>query len=243
MGQLEGKVAIITGAGRGQGLAEAKLFIKEGALVVATDVVPEAGEAIGRLGEKAAFFHHDVVSESAWAEVVAATLSRFGRIDILVNNAGIYQPASLQDTDRVALERHIQINQVGPFLGMRAVLDAMRDGGGGSIVNISSVAAFKGLPGQIAYSTTKWALRGMTKSAASDLAPFGIRVNSVHPGLIDTPMIADISQEKLSFFSSLIPLGRPGKAPEVATAVLWLASDASSYVTGAELAVDGGTSL
>lgn len=242
MGQLTGKVAIITGAGRGQGLAEAKLFVEQGACVVATDIIPEAAEAIGGLGENAVFLNHDVVSEAAWADVVSTALSRFGKIDILVNNAGIYQPAALQDTDRAALERHIQINQIGPFLGMRAVLDAMRIGGG-AIINISSVAGFKGLPGQIAYSTTKWALRGMTKSAASDLAPFGIRVNSVHPGLIDTPMMAGISQEKLEFFNSLIPLGRPGMASEVATAVLWLASDAASYVTGAELTVDGGTAL
>lgn len=243
MGQLDGKVAIITGAGRGQGLAGTELFIAEGAKVFATDIGVDAGQAIENLGSNALFMHQDVANEARWAEVVEAALSKFGKIDILVNNAGIYQPAALKDTDLSLLERHIQINQVGPFLGMRAVLDAMIRGGGGSIINISSVAAFKGLPGQIAYSTTKWALRGMTKCAANDLAPYGIRVNSVHPGLIDTPMLAAASDEQMEFYSSLIPMKRPGKASEVATAVLWLASDAASYVTGAELSVDGGAIL
>lgn len=243
MGQLQGKVAIITGAGRGQGLAAVELFIARGASVVATDIGPNAAEAIGALGCRAHFVHQDVVSEAGWREVVETALSKFGRIDILVNNAGIYQPAAFQDTDRTSLEKHIQVNQIGPFLGMRAVLGAMIDGGGGSIINISSAAAFKGLPGQIAYSTTKWALRGMTKSAASDLAPYAIRVNSVHPGLIDTPMLEAASKEQMDFYSSLIPMKRPGAAPEVAAAVLWLASDASSYVTGAEISVDGGAIL
>ena len=161
----------------------------------------------------------------------------------MVNNAGIYVPRTLMETDAVLFERHMRVNQLGCFLGMKAVVPAMERAGGGSIVNISSTAGLRGSPGAIAYSSTKWALRGMTKAAAIDLAPRGIRVNSVHPGPIDTDMVKVWSNEQRATRIGQIPMGRMGTAEEVARTVLFLLSDDSAYMTGAELAIDGGISL
>jgi 3alpha(or 20beta)-hydroxysteroid dehydrogenase len=237
---LTGKVAIITGAARGQGAAEARLFVAEGAQVVCSDISSEGADVAAELGSRARFAVHDVADEASWASLVADTLRRYGRIDILVNNAGVYRPAALRDTDLALWDFHYRINQLGVFLGMRSVTDAMATGGGGSIINVSSNAGMKNVGGMFAYATSKWAVRGMSKLAATELAPLKIRVNSIHPGIIDTPMLGANTTERMQFFETLIPLGRLGTPGEVANLVSFLASDASSYITGAEITVDGG---
>src|SRR5262249_51663183 len=196
MARFDNKVVLISGGARGQGAAEARMLVAEGAKVVLGDVREEEGKKVAaELGNRATFIRHDVTSEAEWAEVVAAAES-FGGLHGMVNNAGVYIPANLLDTDVALFERHTRINQLGCFLGMKAVVGAMERSGGGSIVNISSVAGLRGSPSAFAYSATKWALRGMTKAAAIDLAPRGIRVNSVHPGPIDTEMIKIRGEEQ-----------------------------------------------
>lgn len=241
--RLEGKVAIVTGAARGQGADEARRFVAEGAKVVLTDLLPSGADVAAALGGAAHFVKHDVTSESDWRKVVEATLAKFGRIDILVNNAGIFTPAMLEDTTAESFDRHYRVNQYGPFLGMKAVLDAMKAAGGGSIVNISSVAGMRGFPGMIAYAGSKWALRGMTKCVAREVAPFRIRVNSIHPGLVDTPMLNDHDPEALKQFEAAVPLGRMATTADVVEIVVFLASDLSSNMTGAEIVTDGGLGL
>ena len=236
--RLEGKVAIVTGAARGQGEAEARLFAAEGAQVVLADVLTAEVEAVATdLGDAAIALTHDVSDVEAWSTVVATTVEHFGGLDVLVNNAGIHWIRALVDEDPAALERLLRVNLVGPFVGMQAVVEPMRARGGGSIVNISSFAGLSGAWGHSAYGASKWGLRGITKTAAIELGPLGIRVNSVHPGPIDTAMLP-VPADAPMF--TAYPLGRAGTADEVAEAVLFLASDASSYLTGAELAVDGG---
>jgi 3alpha(or 20beta)-hydroxysteroid dehydrogenase len=186
MARFDNKVVLVSGGARGQGAAEARLLVAQGAKVVIGDVLDNQGQALAvELGPAASFVRHDVTSEADWARAVEAA-QKLGGLHGLVNNAGIYQPAGLMETDDALWQRHIQINQYGCFLGMKAVVPAMERSGGGSIVNISSVAGLKGSPGSFAYAATKWALRGMTKSAAIDLGGRKIRVNSVHPGPIDT---------------------------------------------------------
>jgi len=245
MGRLDGKVALITGAARGQGAAEARLFSAEGASVMLGDVLDDDGTLVAKeLGDRAAYLHHDVTSEADWAAIVAETISRFGRVDVLVNNAGIFRVRGLTTTSLDEYMRIVTINQVGTFLGMKAVADAMIGQGSGSIVNISSIAGLGGGAGTIAYTASKFAVRGMTKVAAVELAPFGVRVNSVHPGLIDTPMLreevglADPSARDAA--ATRVPNGRLATADDVARLVLYLASDDSAYSTGSEFVVDGG---
>ena len=240
MGALDGKVAIITGAARGQGEAEARLFVAEGARVMLTDVLPEGKAVAESLGDLAAFSSHDVGSASDWDRVVKSTTQRFGRIDILVNNAGIYRMRALLDTTDEDFDEITRVNQRGPFLGMRAVAPAMRAAGGGSIINISSGAGLRGVRNMLAYATTKWALRGMTKCAALDLAADRIRVNSIHPGVIETPMLNNNPAALNNAMVRATPLGRIGQPEDIARMVLYLASDAASFVTGAEISVDGG---
>lgn len=240
MGVLDGKVVLITGASGGQGLAEASLFAREGASLALTDIratndLPRDVDAKGVLT-----LVHDVSSESGWKDAVDRTLARFGRIDVLINNAGVYQPASLADTGPDLYDLHYRVNQLGVFLGMRAVLPAIEAQRAGSIVNIASGAGAKGTNGLFAYSTSKWAVRGMTRSAARELAPKGIRVNALLPGLIDTPMVSIFPKQRNDDFITRVPLGRIGEAVDVAQAALFLASDASAYITGAEIPVDGG---
>ena len=241
MARLDGKVALITGAARGMGAAEARLFVAEGAKVVLTDVLEQEGRALAtELGAGARFLRHDVADLAEWRAAVRAAVENFGGLDVLVNNAGIYQPASLDETSLDLFERMWRVNQLGVFLGMQAAAPAMRARGGGSIVNISSIAGLRGFPGALAYVGTKWAVRGMTKTAATELAADRIRVNSVHPGLIDTPMIAANSAETNAAVVAGTPLKRAGTAEEVAKLVAFLASEESSYITGAEVAIDGG---
>ena len=242
MDRLKDKIILITGGARGQGAAEARLFVAEGARVIITDVLEDQGRALAaELGQSAAFVKHDVTSETDWANAIAAAQT-LGGLHGMVNNAGIYQPARLMDTDVQLFERHMRVNQLGCFIGMKAVVPLMEKSGGGSIVNISSVAGLRGSPGAIAYSATKWALRGMTKAAAVDLAPKGIRVNSIHPGPIDTEMLNVRTTEERAARLQLVPMKRMGESEEVANVIAFLASDAASYVTGCCINVDGGLS-
>ena len=243
MDRLKGKVILISGGARGQGAAEARLFVAEGARVVIGDVLEaEARQLISELGSSATFVRQDVTLEGDWQKAINAA-EKFGCLHGLVNNAGIFQPRTLMETDIELFERHTRVNQLGCFLGMKTVVPLMEQSGGGSIVNISSVAGLRGSPGAIAYSATKWALRGMTKAAAIDLAPRKIRVNSVHPGPIDTEMIKVRTPEQNQQRLQLVPMKRMGTAEEVASLVLFLLSDESGYVTGAEVAIDGGAVL
>jgi 3alpha(or 20beta)-hydroxysteroid dehydrogenase len=243
MARLQDKVVIISGGARGQGAAEARLLVAEGAKVVIGDVLEAEGRHLAdELGRSAIFLRQDVAEESDWAKAVDAAVA-MGGLHGMVNNAGIYIPRPVLETDTALFERHMRVNQLGCFLGMKAVADAMERSGGGSIVNISSVAGLRGSPGAIAYSATKWALRGMTKAAAIDFAPRGIRVNSVHPGPIDTEMLQVRTPEQNRSRVQLVPMKRMGTAEEVAKLVLFLLSDESGYITGAEVAIDGGASL
>ena len=242
MGRLEGKTALITGGARGQGAAEARLFAEEGANVVLTDVLDEDGErTAAEVG--ADYLHHDVTSEADWAAAVAHASELHGGVDILINNAGIYVPTPLIGGDLGDYRRVVEVNQVGVFLGMREVAPVMVERGGGSIINISSVGGLRGGGVAFGYTASKWAVRGMTKSAAVALGRYGIRVNSIHPGPIDTPMldqIPEIEAGNLDRMVRRIPLGRIAEAVEVAKLALFLASDESSYSTGSEFVIDGG---
>ena len=246
MGRLEGKVALLSGGARGQGEAEAELFVAEGAQVVFGDVLDDLGEAVAkRLGDDASYVHLDVTSEADWRSALAEAEGRYGPVDVLVNNAGILAMGPL--THEVTLDQYlrvINVNQVGVFLGMRTVIPARLQRRRGSIVNISSTNGIAGYGGTIAYTASKFAVRGMTKNAALEYGKAGIRVNSVHPGGIDTPMIRpegiEMTQEAQDAAWEMMPLARVGKPADVAKLVLFLASDESSYCTGAEFMVDGG---
>ena len=242
MARLTGKVALITGGARGQGADEARLFRAEGAEVFITDVLAAEGRAVAaEIG--ATFMTHDVSSEADWQTVVDAMLVKHGQIDVLVNNAGVFKLGRLLDTTIEDYDRIIAINQKGVFLGMRAVAPVMCESKRGSIVNISSVAGLQGTAGAFAYATSKWAVRGMSKAAAQELGRFGVRVNSVHPGFIDTDMMHQTQAAvagKMDKALRFVPLGRTAQPLEVAQMVLFLASDESSYCTSSEFVIDGG---
>jgi 3alpha(or 20beta)-hydroxysteroid dehydrogenase len=243
MARFDGKVVLVSGGARGQGAAESRLLVAQGAKVVIGDVLEKEGSELAKqLGSAAKFVRHDVTSEADWTRAIQAA-EAMGGLHGLVNNAAIYQPKRLLETDIELWDRHIRINQTGCFLGMKAVVPAMERSGGGSIVNISSGAGLRGSPQAFAYSTTKWALRGMTKAAAMDLAKRKIRVNSIHPGPIETDMLKEWSGEQRVKRLKGVPMRRTGTAEEVAQAVLFLLSDESSYITGAEVAVDGGVTV
>ena len=243
MGRLDGKVAIVTGAAQGQGAVQARRLAGEGAKVVLTDVTMDGARIADEIGPGALFIEHDVADKDAWDNVIIRASHAFGHIHVLVNNAGIYRPAPLQQTDEALLDAHYAVNVKGVFLGMASVRDAMIAAGGGSIINTSSAAGLRAYPNMLAYGTSKWAVRGLTKYAAADLAQHGIRVNSIHPGLIDTPMIAANGEETNKALATMIPLGRLGTSADIADLVVFLASDESSYMTGAEIAIDGGNAM
>ncbi len=243
MGRLEGKVAIVTGAARGQGEAEARLFVAEGARVVLADVLDEPGEEVAAsLGDGARYEHLDVTDEDAWRAVVATTEDAFGPVSVLVNNAGIIAFNPVYAQDAAQFRRILDVNLTGAFLGIKSVAPSMRSGGGGSIVNISSTGGMEGLPMLAAYSASKWGLRGLSRTAALDLGRQGIRVNTVHPGGIDTPMTRaeGMPDSEMGAFYERLPIKRMGTVDDVAAMVLFLASDEAGYVTGAEFVVDGG---
>lgn len=246
MGIMNGKVAIVTGAGSGMGREEAILLAKEGATVVLTDINEAAVQAVAKEittnGGEATAFAHNVASEEEWIKVVDGTIEKYSKIDVLVNNAGISLAVNLLETTMDQWNRVMNINVTSVFLGMKYVIPHMKDINGGSVVNISSIAGLTGSSGAGAYTASKGAVRMLSKAAAVDYGKFNIRVNSVHPGFIETPMSQDMvnNEKMLAWFLSQTALPRVGKASEVADAVLFLASDASSYITGVELPVDGG---
>lgn len=243
-GRLDGKVALISGGARGQGAAEGKLFAAEGAKVVLGDVIDAEGQqtarAIETAGGTAVYLHLDVTQEADWQGAIDATVQRFGKLDILVNNAGILRVEGLEDTTLEIWNQVFAVNQTGVFLGMKFAVPAMRAAGGGSIINISSVAGLVGGGGATAYQASKGAVRILTKSVATEYAKENIRCNSIHPGLITTLMVAGIDPEGRRMIEQMTPLGRAGSADEIANGALFLASDESSYMTGAELVLDGG---
>ncbi len=243
MGRLAGKVAIVTGGAQGQGEAIVRAFVAEGAKVVVADIADDLGKALAtELGESAHFVHHDVSDEDSWRAVVDEAVSTFGPVTVLVNNAGILQFAELTTMPTSDYERLFRVNQLGCFLGMRTVAPVMTEAGGGSIVNTSSIEGLGGMPTLVAYTGTKFAIRGMSKAAAMELGPKGIRVNSVHPGMIRTPMIEGHvgGEAGYEFVGKKIPLRRVGEPSDLAGVYVYLASDESSYATGAEFVVDGG---
>jgi 3alpha(or 20beta)-hydroxysteroid dehydrogenase len=242
---LTGSVALISGGARGQGACEARLFAQLGAHVAIGDVLEEEGAAVAEsIGEQALFCKLDVTSAADWKAAVASSVDRFGKLDVLVNNAGIAPSgADLHDTPEELFMRVVAVNQLGVFLGMKLAFEPLKANGGGSIVNISSTAGMRGVDRAMPYSATKWAVRGMTKTAALEYGRHGIRVNSVHPGAIDTDMVgwARLPQEARHAVVGGLPISRIGAPIEVARMVAFLASDASSYSTGAEFIVDGGS--
>ena len=243
--RLQGKVALISGAARGMGAVEARMFAAEGAAVVVADVLDDAGQEtaaqIERDGGQALYAHLDVTDEAAWQDAVAAATERFGKLNVLVNNAGIVRTEQVLETTERIWDDVMSVNAKGVFFGTKAVIPAMRDAGGGSIVNISSSAGLTGSTQNAAYHASKGAVRIFTKAAAIQYAPYNIRVNSVHPGMVNTDMLAasrvgDVLEQRLA----VTPMGRIGRPEEIAYGVLYLASDESSFVTGSEVVIDGG---
>jgi 3alpha(or 20beta)-hydroxysteroid dehydrogenase len=246
-GRLDGKVAIVTGGAQGQGAAICRAFVAEGAQVVVADIAKEAGQALadelsGEFGHGVAHFaDHDVSDPASWARVVEDTAGRFGPVSVLANNAGILRFGTIERQPVEEVELIWRINQLGCFLGMQAVARTMRKSGGGSIINASSVEGLAGMAGCTAYAATKWAIRGMTKCAAMELGPQGIRVNSIHPGMIDTPMTrVHGGDAAMEFGASRVPLRRVGHPEDIAPLYVFLGSDESSYINGAEISIDGG---
>ncbi|MGV9677111.1 glucose 1-dehydrogenase [Nocardia sp. NPDC003482] len=235
MGRVDGKVALISGGARGMGAAHARLLVAEGARVVIGDVLDEGKAVAEELGDAARFVSLDVTRPEQWDAAVATAVTEFGKLDVLVNNAGIVNGGPLHKFDIERWRKIIDVNLTGTFLGMRAAVEPMIAAGGGSIINISSIEGLRGAPWAHGYVASKWGVRGLAKSAALELAQHKIRVNSVHPGLIRTPMTENIPDDLVT-----IPLGRPAEPEEVATFILFLASDESAYSTGSEFIVDGG---
>lgn len=242
MGRLDGKVAVITGGAGGMGKIHAKLFIAEGAKVVIADLSSSDGERTAEeLGEQAIFIELDVTDEENWTSLVEKTEERFGPINILVNNAGIVVSKSIQDTSLEDFRTTSRINQDGVFLGIKNIFGSMKKAGGGSIVNISSISGIVGNMNNSAYVASKFAVRGLTKAAAAEYAPHDIRVNSVHPGTIRTPMTEQPDvQEMIKKIEKQIPMQRIAEPEEISNLVLYLASDESTYSTGTEFVADGG---
>jgi 3alpha(or 20beta)-hydroxysteroid dehydrogenase len=242
MGRVDGKVALISGGARNIGGASARMLVAEGAKVVIGDLLDEEGTALADElcqisgGANARYVHLDVTSEEDWAAAVALTVSEFGRLDVLFNNAGIFNGGQLQRYKAAQWQQMLDVNLTGAFFGAKAAADALIAAGGGSIINTSSIEGLRGTPWAHGYVASKWGLTGLTKSLAMELAPHGIRVNSLHPGRISTPATDQMPEGLIP-----IPLGRAGLPEEVATFVVFLASDESSFSTGSEFVVDGGT--
>lgn len=240
MARLKDKVAIITGGAAGMGESHVRLFVEEGAKVVFTDINSEAGQKIAEeLGENTHFVQHDVANEEGWAKVVAETEEKFGPVDVLVNNAGVSTVLSVESSSLDDYLKIVNINQVSVFLGTKYVIPSMKKAGKGSIVNISSINGLSG--GAVGYTDTKFAVRGMTKAAARELSQYNIRVNSVHPGVINTPMVQKSEAfDQIQAMVGMIPMKRMAEPSEISQLVLFLASEDSSYSTGSEFISDGG---
>lgn len=243
MKRLEGRVAIITGGARGMGAAHARAFVDQGARVVITDILDKEGQALAdELGSAARFAAHDVASQADWTRVVELAEREFGPVSILVNNAGLGFTKTVEETSEADFVRTFEVNQLGIFLGMKAVLESMK-AAGGSIINISSLSGLVGEALTVAYTATKFAVTGMTKVASREFGNFGVRVNSVHPGLIDTPML-DYARDFPEFIEKIMAdssLGRVGRPEEVSNLVVFLASDEASFITGSAYVIDGGS--
>jgi 3alpha(or 20beta)-hydroxysteroid dehydrogenase len=242
MDRLAGKVAIVTGGAMGQGAGISRAYVAEGAKVVIADVAKDEGQALAdELGESAHFASHDVSDQASWTSLLADTRDRFGLVTILANNAGILRFGSVEKMPQDEVELLFRVNQLGCWLGMQAVVPHMREAGGGAIINASSTEGLGGMANTVAYGATKFAIRGMTKGASHELGKYNIRVNSVHPGMIDTPMTrvhgGDLAME---YGASKIPLRRVGHPEDVAPLYVFLGSEESSYINGAEIAIDGG---
>ena len=244
MGRLDGKVALITGGARGMGKSHARYFVAEGARVVISDVLDDKGNFVAdKLGpEVCRYVHHDVTSEDDWAAAVARTVESFGSLDILVNNAGVLAHAPITEMTLAEFRRVVDVNLIGCWLGVRAAVAPMTEAGGGSIINISSIEGLTGAAGLSAYSASKFGIRGVTKAAAQELGPLGIRVNSVHPGGVITHMIMNVSPTRVDpmAFVKNMPIPRLAEPIEISRLVAFLASDDSSYSTGSEFTADGG---
>lgn len=237
MGRLDGTVALVSGGAAGQGAAIARRFVAEGAAVTLGDVADEPVAAVAaELGDRARAVHLDVRLEADWQRAVDETLATFGRLTVLVNNAGVYRVAAMSEMPLDDYLEVVGVNQVGCWLGMKVASPAIAEAGGGAIVNTSSTAGLRGMAGRTAYVASKWAVRGMSKAAALELAPLGIRVNAVFPGVIDTEMAGELGRSK----AAEQPIARPGSPGEVASLMVFLASAESAYCTGAEFVIDGG---
>lgn len=242
MGRLDGKVAIVTGGAMGQGAAIVRAYVAEGAQVVIGDVAKEQGQALAdELGDRATFVALDVSDAASWAAALDATHTAYGPVTVLANNAGILRFGTVEEMPVDEVELLWRVNQLGCWLGMQAVVPDMRASGGGAIINASSTEGLGGMANTVAYGATKFAIRGMTKGASHELGKYNIRVNSVHPGMIDTPMTrvhgGDLAME---YGASKVPLRRVGHPEDVAPLYVFLGSDESSYINGAEIAIDGG---
>ncbi|MHA6670137.1 SDR family NAD(P)-dependent oxidoreductase [Homoserinimonas sp. A447] len=242
MSRLENKVAIVTGAGSGMGESHARVLAEHGARVVLTDVNAEAGQKVAdEIGESALFIKHDVTNFDAWADVVKQANDKFGPVNVLVNNAGLSGPmAKIEDLSLEDYDRTVAVDQHGVFYGIKAVLPGMLENGGGSIINISSVAGFVYQATNAAYAAAKFAVRGLTKAVAIEYADKGIRANSVHPGAVWTPLLAGVPKEDVDAFAQTIPVKRMADVREISDLIVFLASDESTYITGSELVIDGG---
>ena len=236
MGRVEGKVAIISGGARGMGAAHARALVAEGGRVVIGDILDDEGEALAEeLGDAARYVHLDVTKPDEWKKAVDVAVGEFGLLNVLVNNAGIVNGSTIENFDLDRWQQILDVNLTGTFLGIQAVVEPMKAAGGGSIMNISSVEGLRGSPWAHGYVATKWGVRGLAKSAALELAPHKIRVNSIHPGMVRTPMTENLPEDMVK-----TPLGRAADPEEVATFVVFLASEESSFATGSEFVVDGG---
>ena len=236
MGRVDGKVALISGGARGMGASHARALAAEGAKVVIGDILDEEGKALAdEIGDAARYVHLDVTQLDQWEAAVATATGEFGKLNVLINNAGIVALGQLKKFDLAKWQKVIDVNLTGTFLGMRVAVEPMTAAGGGSIINVSSIEGLRGAPLVHPYVASKWAVRGLTKSAALELAPLNIRVNSIHPGFIRTPMTQHLPDDMVT-----IPLGRPAESREVSTFVVFLASDEASYATGSEFVMDGG---
>jgi len=236
MGRVNEKVALISGGARGMGAEHARALVAEGAKVVIGDILDDEGKALAdEIGDAARYVHLDVTAAEEWEAAVATAVNEFGKLNVLVNNAGIVALGEIGKFDMAKWQKVIDVNLTGTFLGMQASVEAMKTAGGGSIINVSSIEGMRGAVMVHPYVASKWAVRGLTKSAALELGPHQIRVNSIHPGFIRTPMTKHFPDNMLT-----IPLGRPGQSEEVSTFVVFLASDESRYATGAEFVIDGG---